>query len=221
MRITARTTGPTLPWSARDPAECHDARHNKVGPSNDTAHCALDKPAYIDSQLHRLGAGQQHAMVQGVQKPLRVKPAVLFDKEAVHKSGLPGRPAETQRPDAGGRGTCRECSARACPLFRAGCFRPLVRNALRLAAEDTAACARSPVGSDARAGRGLQALHVLDTDQGCVRQHLLPAFCIFSRRPVPADPVSPASRRGCPRNQEPIRWICAPKPPRIRAISPI
>jgi hypothetical protein len=58
------------------------------------------QPADIGRELLRLRAGQEHAVVERVQKPGLADPALLLDQDAVHHGDLPGRPAKGQKRDA-------------------------------------------------------------------------------------------------------------------------
>ena len=60
----------------------------------------VQEPADIDGKLLRLGAGEQHAVVERVQEPVLADPALLLDEDAVHDGDLPGRAAEGERGDA-------------------------------------------------------------------------------------------------------------------------
>ena len=64
---------------------------------HDAAERAVHQPADIGGELLRLGAGQQHAVVERMQEPLLGDPALLLDEDAVHHRDLAGRAAEAQR----------------------------------------------------------------------------------------------------------------------------
>ena len=49
---------------------------------------------YVAGELLRLGAGQQHAVVQRMQETPLADPAAALDQFGVHDGNLPGRPAE-------------------------------------------------------------------------------------------------------------------------------
>ena len=70
-------------------------------PGDQPAAHAVQQPAGIGRELHRLRSGQQHAVVQRMQEPRLVEPALLVDEDAVHQRDLAGRPAERQQPDPG------------------------------------------------------------------------------------------------------------------------
>ena len=59
----------------------------------------MHQPADVGRKLLRLGPGQQHAVVEGVQEPLLRDPALLLDQDAVHHGDLAGGTAEAQRRD--------------------------------------------------------------------------------------------------------------------------
>ncbi len=65
---------------------------------DDAAPGAVHQPADVGGQLLRLGAGQQHAVVQRVQEALLADPAAALDQFAVHDGDLPGRAAEADEP---------------------------------------------------------------------------------------------------------------------------
>ena len=68
----------------------------KNAPGDDAAPRAVHQPADVDGELLRLGAGQQHAVVERVQEALLAEPAPALDQLAVHDRDLPGRAAETR-----------------------------------------------------------------------------------------------------------------------------
>jgi hypothetical protein len=55
----------------------------------------MHQPADVGGKLLRLGAGEQHAVVERVQEPLLADPAPPVDQLAVHDGDLSGRPAKT------------------------------------------------------------------------------------------------------------------------------
>jgi hypothetical protein len=55
---------------------------------------AVHQPADVGGELLGLGAGQQHAVVEGVQKALFGDPAFLLHQLAVHDGNLPRGPAK-------------------------------------------------------------------------------------------------------------------------------
>jgi hypothetical protein len=59
----------------------------------------MQQPADVDRQLRRLGARQQHAVVERVQEARVADPASLLHQLAMHQRDLPGRSAEAQQPD--------------------------------------------------------------------------------------------------------------------------
>ena len=60
----------------------------------------MHQPADIGRKLLRLGARQQHAIVEGMQEPLFRDPALLLDQNAVHDRDLSGGTAEAEACDA-------------------------------------------------------------------------------------------------------------------------
>ena len=77
----------------------HQSGQHKERAGDDAAADAMQEPADIDRELMRLGARQQHAVVQRVQESLFADPALLLDQDAMHHRDLPGRPAEAKRSD--------------------------------------------------------------------------------------------------------------------------
>jgi hypothetical protein len=60
---------------------------------------AVEEPADVDGQLLGFGAGQEHAVVEGVQEPLGADPAALLDQLALHDRDLAGWAAEGLQRD--------------------------------------------------------------------------------------------------------------------------
>ena len=86
-----------------DVAERHDgddAGHHEQAAGHDAAERAMHQPADIGRKLLRLGAGQQHAIVERVQETALRNPALLLDQDAVHHRDLAGGTAEAQHRDA-------------------------------------------------------------------------------------------------------------------------
>ena len=86
-----------------DVAEREDgekAGQDKQAAGDQAALRAVQQPAEIDRQLLRLGAGQQHAVVERIEEPVFADPALLVDDDAMHHRDLAGRTAEAQRGDA-------------------------------------------------------------------------------------------------------------------------
>ena len=86
-----------------DVAERHDrddAGQDEQPARHDAAERAMHQPADVGGKLLRLGARQQHAVVEGVQKPLFGDPALLLDQDAMHHGDLAGGTAEAERRDA-------------------------------------------------------------------------------------------------------------------------
>ena len=79
------------------PAQAHqnkEGRQDKKRAGHDAAPGAVHQPANVSGELLRLGARQQHAVVQGVKKtPLRY-PAFFFHQFAVHDGNLTRRAAK-------------------------------------------------------------------------------------------------------------------------------
>ena len=90
-----------------DDAERHDgqrAGQDEEPASEKAAFDAMHQPADIGRKLLRLGAGQEHAIIERMQKARLGNPAPLVDEDAVHHRDLSCRPAKRQgrdaRPDA-------------------------------------------------------------------------------------------------------------------------
>ena len=78
--------------------ETMPGRMNKPA-GHDAAGRAVHQPADVGGELLRLRARQEHAVVEGMQKPALGDPALLLDQDAVHDRDLTGRAAETERGD--------------------------------------------------------------------------------------------------------------------------
>ncbi len=65
---------------------------------------AMEKPADIGRKLLRLGARQQHAIIQRMKITRLVDPLLLVDEDAVHHRDLRGRPAKGETADFERRG---------------------------------------------------------------------------------------------------------------------
>ena len=77
-----------------NPTQAHQNEQrgqHKQHPRHHTAPGAVHQPTNVSGQLLRLGAGQQHAVVQRVQKAFFRNPAFLLHQLAVHDGNLPGR----------------------------------------------------------------------------------------------------------------------------------
>jgi hypothetical protein len=59
----------------------------------------VHQPADVDGELLRLGAGQEHAVVERVQEPFFGEPAAALDQLAVHDGDLARRAAETDEAE--------------------------------------------------------------------------------------------------------------------------
>jgi hypothetical protein len=81
----------------------------------------MQEPTNVDGKLLRFRAGQQHAVVQGVQKTFFVDPAPPFYQLAVHDRDLPGGAAKTyeteldQKRNASVKATFRRSSGASPP----------------------------------------------------------------------------------------------------------
>ncbi len=72
---------------------------DEQGPGHETADGPVQQPADVGGELLRLGPGQQHAVVEGVQESVFADPPLLVDQDAVHDRDLAGGPAEAERRD--------------------------------------------------------------------------------------------------------------------------
>ena len=77
----------------------HRARQDEQQAGGEPALDAVQPPAGIGRELHRLGAGQQHAEAERGQETALVEPALLIDEHAMHERDLRRRAAERQQPD--------------------------------------------------------------------------------------------------------------------------
>jgi hypothetical protein len=72
----------------------HERRQDEQQPRGQPAAHAMQQPAYVGSQLLRLGTGQQHAVVERVQEAAFGDPAPPLHQLLVHDGDLAGGPAE-------------------------------------------------------------------------------------------------------------------------------
>jgi hypothetical protein len=84
---------------AGQPHHHHEAGQHEQCAGHHAAQRAVKQPADINGELLRLGAGQQHAIVECVEEPRLADPAFFIHQDAVHGGDLPGRAAETQQAD--------------------------------------------------------------------------------------------------------------------------
>ena len=73
----------------------------KSVPATSPPYRLMQQPADVDGELLRLGPGQQHAVVEGMQEPVLADPALLLDQDAVHHRDLAGGAAKGERGDPG------------------------------------------------------------------------------------------------------------------------
>ena len=76
-----------------------ERRQHEQRAGDDAAYRAVHQPAEVGGELLRLGAGQQHAVVQRVQEALLADPAPAFDELGVHDRDLPRRAAEADEAE--------------------------------------------------------------------------------------------------------------------------
>ncbi len=77
----------------------NDAGNDEKPAGDDAAERAMHQPADIGRELLRLGARQQHAIVERMQEPLFRDPALLLDQNAMHDRDLSGGAPEAQGRD--------------------------------------------------------------------------------------------------------------------------
>ena len=77
------------------------ARQHEQQPGHEPAPDTMQQPAGIGRQLHSLGSGQQHAVVERMQEPWLVEPALLVDEDLVHQRDLACRSAKGKQADPG------------------------------------------------------------------------------------------------------------------------
>jgi hypothetical protein len=95
-----RLDDPDIAVGGVDIAQAHDADdagQDEQAAGHDAAGGPVQQPADIGRKLLRLGAGEQHAVVQRVQKPAFGDPVFLLNQDTVHHCDLPGRPTKTQQ----------------------------------------------------------------------------------------------------------------------------
>ena len=72
---------------------------HKQRPGHNAAPGAVHEPADVGGQLLRLGAGQQHAVVEGVQKALFADPAAALHQLGMHDRDLARGPAKADETE--------------------------------------------------------------------------------------------------------------------------
>src|SRR5262245_8939520 len=82
----------------REREQDEDRRDYKEGAGDDAARDPAQQPADINGKLLRLRTGQQHAVVERMQKSLFTQPAPPLDQLTVHNRDLTGRAAERDEP---------------------------------------------------------------------------------------------------------------------------
>ena len=83
----------------RQPQQREHAGEHEQDAGHEPAEGAVEQPAGVDGELLGLRAGQQHAVVQGVQEPALTDPALLVDQLVLHHRDLAGRTAEGLQRD--------------------------------------------------------------------------------------------------------------------------
>ena len=100
------------------------ARQHEQQPGHEPAADTMQQPAGIGRQLHGLGPGQQHAVVERMQEPRLVEPALFVDEYLVHQRDLASRAAEGKQADPGedagrfGERRVRCAGLKRCPSIR-------------------------------------------------------------------------------------------------------
>ena len=106
-----------VPEHAVDPrgADQHDhGGQDEQQAGGDPAARAVQQPADVGGELLRLGAGEQHAVVERVQESRLVDPAAALDQFVVHDRDLARRAAETDEARGASRSAgLRRSSVRA------------------------------------------------------------------------------------------------------------
>jgi len=82
----------------REPEDQEESGQHEGDSGEDSALHPVQQPPHVDGELLRLGAGQQHAVVQRVQEPPVADPPPALDELLVHDRDLPSRPAEVDEP---------------------------------------------------------------------------------------------------------------------------
>ena len=106
-RLEAEEQGlddPDVAEGGVDPAQGHDgeeAGQDEERARDQPAPCPMQQPADVHGELLRLGPGQQHAVVEGMQEPVLADPALLLHQDTVHHRDLAGGAAKGERGDPG------------------------------------------------------------------------------------------------------------------------
>jgi len=85
-----------------DPGQARQHEHrgqHEQRAGDDAAPGAVHQPADVDGELGRLGPGQQHAVVEGVQEAPLGDPAAALHQLLVHHGDLTGRAAEADEAE--------------------------------------------------------------------------------------------------------------------------
>src|SRR5262249_20342780 len=83
-----------------EPHDRDDAGDDEEAAGHDSAERAMHQPADIGRKLLRLGAGQQHAIVERMQKARFGNPLFLVDDDTMHHCDLTGGPSEAEQRNA-------------------------------------------------------------------------------------------------------------------------
>jgi hypothetical protein len=88
------------------PKNGNEAGQDEEDAGDHAAERPVEQPADVDGELLRLGAREEHAVVEGVEEALLADPALLLHQRPVHDGDLPRRPAKGEerhlRPDPDG-----------------------------------------------------------------------------------------------------------------------
>ena len=90
---------PVRPVHDRQRQHEQRARHDEQQPGGEAALGAVQAPASVGRELHRLRPRQQHAEAQSRQECALAEPAALLDQDFVHQGDLRRGAAERQQPD--------------------------------------------------------------------------------------------------------------------------
>ena len=83
--------------SPRERNQNQERRQHEQATSDDAAGSAVHEPADIGGELHCLGPGQQHAVVQRMKKTLLGDPALFFDQLIMHQGDLTARTTKANK----------------------------------------------------------------------------------------------------------------------------
>jgi hypothetical protein len=97
-RRNSRQTAPGDIDETESPQEQRRRQHEQRARDH-AAPRAMQQPPDVRRELLRFRTGQEHAVIQRVQKPRLADPASLLHQLRVHDRNLPGRPAEADQAE--------------------------------------------------------------------------------------------------------------------------